>query len=35
MLEVDSDDYKKINFDEIWDNSEMRNSGVEVTEYSE
>lgn len=35
LLETDSDDYKKINFDEIWETSEIRNSGVECTEYSE
>ena len=28
MLETNSDDYQKINFDEIWDNSEITNSGV-------
>jgi surface protein len=28
MLETKSDDYKKINFDKIWDDAEISNSGV-------
>ena len=35
LLETNSDDYKKINFDEIWDEAEIRNSGVECILYSE
>ena len=28
MLETKSDDYKKINFDKVWDDAEISNSGV-------
>lgn len=35
LLETNSDNYKKINFDEIWDEAEIRNSGVECILYSE
>ena len=34
-LEIDSDDYKEINFDEIWEDAEISNRGVECIEYSE
>ncbi len=35
LIETNSDNYKKINFDEIWDEAEIRNSGVECILYSE
>ena len=35
LLDVKSDDYKKINFDEIWENSEISNSGVVCEDFSE
>ena len=35
LLEIESEDYKKINFDEIWETSEIRNHGVECTKFSD
>ena len=34
MLEVDSDDYKKIDFDEVWGNDYAGVLEVEFFEYS-
>ena len=35
LLEVESEDYKKINFDDAWDNSEISNSGVVCSEFTD
>ena len=35
LLEIESDDYKKIDFDEIWETSEITNSGVVCSKFSD
>ena len=33
MLETNSDEYQKIDFDEVWDNAEISNNGIMCAKF--